>query len=171
MNNRAFACFGILASVTAACATTLPPEQKAAEVERFQCDSNPVVANEDVRILERASVISSEPLYSHVLTGADDSEQRVDGAKLVIRPPDGVSAERMTRIIQCHAARALLGKLDRAGLPDDPFWLPDTWVSVEVRPENGNYAVVLEANDVRTNLKVAAGARRYALSHALAAAP
>lgn len=169
MKMHACTWFGLLASATtAACATTLPPTQRAAEVEKVQCDSDP---DESQHVLERVSVITSEPLYSHVISGTDDAEERVDGAKLVIRPPDGVSAERMTRIIQCHAARALLGKLDRSSFPDDPFWRPDTWISVEVRPENGNYAVILEANDVTTNLKIAAQARRYALDRALAAAP
>jgi hypothetical protein len=169
MKKHAYTWFGILAATTTtACATGLPPAQRAAEVEKVQCDSDP---DESQRVLERVSVIKAEPLYSHVISGTDDAEERVDGAKLVIRPPDGISAERMTRIIQCHAARALLGKLDRAGFPDDPFWRPDTWISVEVRPENGNYAVVLEANDVTTNLQVAAQARRYALGRALAVAP
>jgi hypothetical protein len=152
-----------------ACATTLPPEQKAAEVEQVQCEAPPG-PNDDLGVLARARVIKAEPLHSHVITGMNGSEERVDGAKLVIRPPEGISAERMTRIIQCHAARALLGRIDRSNFPDDPFWLPNTWVSVEVRPEEGNYAVVLEANDLPTNLRLAARVREYAAARAMAAA-
>jgi hypothetical protein len=90
---------------------------------------------------------------------------------LVVRPPEGVSPERMTRIIQCHSARALLGQIDRSQFPDDPFWLPDTWVSIEVKPDNGNYAVTLEANDIPTNLKLAARAKAYAEAHPLGGTP
>jgi hypothetical protein len=152
----------------ARCATNLPPERTAAEVERVQCDS-PASSDADLHVLSNAKVLEVKPLYSHVITGTNGAEERVDGAKLVVRPPEGISAERMTRMIQCHAARALLGKVDRASFPDDPFWMPDTWISVEVRPENGNYAVVLEANDLPTNIKLAARAREYAAAHTAAA--
>jgi hypothetical protein len=159
-----FALTPIAASLVCACATAVPPSAKAAEVERIQCDSGPTGAD-DIHLLQSAAVIRSEPLYSHVITGNNGFEERVDGAKLIIRPPAGVSAERMTRIIQCHSARALLGQADRANFVDDPFWLPDTWVTVEVTPENGNYAVTLEANDVPTNIRLAARARAFADAH------
>jgi hypothetical protein len=161
MNRSLFALLSLSAPLIGACATTLPPASRAAEVERFQCDT-PGTEPGDVQVLERASVLRAEPLYSHVITGNNGAEERVDGAKLLIRPPPGISAERMTRIIQCHSARALLGKVDRAAFPDDPFWLPDTWVSVEVRPEDGNYAVTLEANDIQTNIRLAARAKAFA---------
>jgi hypothetical protein len=149
------------------CAATLPPATQAAEVERVQCDSGKA-SDAELQIVQSASVIQAEPLYSHVLThGGNDAERRVDGAKLVIRPPEGVSADRMTRILQCHGARALLGKLDHASLPEDPFWLPDTWVTVEVKPENGNYSVTLEANDAPSNIKLAARAMAFAEAHPL----
>lgn len=161
MERQVRAFLPVAAWLAAGCATAVPPKTQAAEVERVQCPAGNA-DSENLRVLESASVIRSEPLYSHVITGNNGSEQRVDGAKLLVRPPEGVSAEQMTRIIQCHSARALLGKVDRAQFPDDPFWLPGTWVSVEVRPENGNYAVTLEANDVPTNLKLAARAKAYA---------
>jgi hypothetical protein len=151
------------------CAANPPPASRAAEIERVQCSSG-LAADAETRALENATVLQAAPLYSHVITGNNGFEERVDGAKLVIRPPDGISPEQMTRIVQCHSARALLGKVDRAQFPDDPFWLPDTWVSVEVRPENGNYAVILEANDVPTNIRLAARAKAYAENHPLGGA-
>jgi hypothetical protein len=167
MKTVVLAMIPVAASLATACAASLPPTEKAAEVERLQCDSGSTEA-QDIRLLEAASVIHAEPLYSHVMTGNNGAEERVDGAKLVIRPPVGVSADRMTRIIQCHSARALLGQVDRSQFPDDPFWLPETWVSVEVRPENGNYTVTIEANDVPSNIRLAARAKAYAASHSLA---
>jgi hypothetical protein len=147
-----------------ACSTTLPAIDTASRVEEVQCGSGSAEAA-DIRLVQQAVVLKAEPLYSHVMTGGNGAEERVDGAKLVIRPPEGVSAERMTRIIQCHSAQALLGKIDRSAFPDDPFWLPNTWVSVEVRPEAGHYAVVLEANDLPTNIELAHRVIAYAESH------
>jgi hypothetical protein len=167
MNTIVYGLFPAALTLVAACATSaVPPRSQAAEVERIQCGSGEA-DSEDLAVLQTAGVIKAEPLYSHVLTGNNGAEERMDGVKLLLRPPDGVSADRMTRIIQCHSARAFLGKVDRAKLPDDPFFLPDTWVSVEVRPENGNYAVILEANDLSTNLQLAAHARAYAEAHPL----
>jgi hypothetical protein len=165
MNKMILGLLPLALPAMAGCANTLPPATQAAEVERIQCDSGQA---SDLQVMQSASVIKAEPLYSHVLThGSNDAEERVDGAKLVIRPPEGVSPERMTRILQCHGARALLGKVDRASLPGDPFWLPDTWVSVEVKSENGNYAVTLEANDAPSNIKLAARAMAFAEAHPL----
>jgi hypothetical protein len=72
------------------------------------------------------------------MTSNNNSEERVSGAKLIVRPPAGVSAEQMTRVLQCHGARVLLGRVDSSAIPDDPYWLPDAWVHIDVRPENGN---------------------------------
>jgi len=156
----------VAAGVLAGCTQAVPPRSQAAAVEQMQCGTAEQ-ATADMKVLETASVIAAEPLYSHVITGNNGMENRVDGAKLLIVPPAGVTADQMTRLLQCHSARALLGKVDRAQFPDDPFWLPNAWVSVEVRPENGNYAVVLEANDVPGNLKLAAHAKAFAGTHAL----
>jgi hypothetical protein len=167
--NAVLAATAIAGLLASGCGAATSPRDQAAEVERVQCGSSSTDAD-DERVIEGASVIKSEPLYSHVITNTG-FEERVDGAKLVIRPPEGVSAERMTRVIQCHSARALLGKIDNAKFQDDPFWLPDTWVSVEVHPEEGNYAVTLEANDIPTNLRLAARAKAYASTRPLLAAP
>src|ERR1700691_3390163 len=92
------------------CASTVPPAAKAASEERMQCE--PSAAGQDAEHLVRSTtVLSVEPIYSHVLT-ASHSEDRVNGAKLVVRPPQGVNAEQMTRILQCHSARILLGQVN-----------------------------------------------------------
>jgi hypothetical protein len=170
MQKIAIALLPMSVSLAAACATAIPPARQAAEVERIQCGSGAAEAN-DLRIVQDAPVIRSEPLYSHVMSGSGGAEERVDGAKLVVVPPAGVSAERMTRILQCHGARALLGKVEPTSSPEDPFWLPNAWVTIEVKPEDGNYAVTLEANDIPTNLELATRARAYAAAHPLSGAP
>ncbi|MGD0678846.1 MAG: hypothetical protein ABSC94_25860 [Polyangiaceae bacterium] len=147
-----------------ACAVRAAPASTAIEVEREQCDSGFTDAS-TIRLLKTVTVIDAEPIYSHIMTNGTNSEERVAGAKILIRPPAGVSLEEMTRALQCHGARALLGRIDRSELPDDPLWLPDAWVTITVEGEQGNYAVKLEANSVPNNLKLAAHAMSFANAH------
>jgi hypothetical protein len=164
-----FATLG-LACVTAACAGKVPPAAKAASVERMQCERG-AAAGEDMKLLQSTRVLSARPLYSHVITGKNDTEDRVTGAQLLVRPPDDVSAERLTRILQCHSAQILLGQVDSARFADDPYWLPDAWLDIEVKPESGNFAVVLRADSVPDGLKVLHRATAFAESHRPAPQP
>jgi hypothetical protein len=158
----AFAAIG-LGCMTAACAGKVAPAAKAASVERLQCERG--AAGEDVRLLQSTAVLSARPLYSHVITGKNDSEERVTGAQLLVRPPEGVSAERLTRVLQCHSAQVLLGQVDSSRFADDPYWLPDAWLDIDVKPEGGNFAVVLRADSVPDGLKVLHRATAFAESH------
>jgi hypothetical protein len=146
------------------CASTPAPTVRAAFVEQRQCDAS-TSPQEAARILGMTKVISSEPIYSNVPTAYDDIEKRANGAKLGIRSPDGISAERMTRILQCDSARQLLGRTDRAELANDPYWLPDAWVDIRVTPEDGNYAVMLEGDSIAKSLQIYARAVAYADAH------
>jgi hypothetical protein len=158
------------ASLLAACAATVPPSAKAAHVERIQCAGS-TAAQDDLRLLQTTTVLKAEPIYSRVITSKSNAEDRVSGAKLVIRPPEGVSAERMTRTLQCHSARALLGQIDGSQLPDDPYFLPDSWLDIDVTPEAGNFAVTLRADTVSKNLHVLAQASAFADSHRASSNP
>jgi hypothetical protein len=82
-----------------------------------------------------------------------------------------MSSEQMTRVLQCHSARVLLGQVNSNTVPNDPYWLPDTWVNIEVKPENGNFAIALSADSVRENLQVYGRANHYADDHMVAADP
>jgi hypothetical protein len=126
---------------------------------------------EDVRLLQTTTVVSAMPLYSHVITGKDDSEDRVTGARLIVRPPEGVSAERMTRVLQCHSAQVLLGQVDTSRLADDPYYLPNAWLDIEVKPENGNFVVVLRADSIPDGLAVLHRATAFAEAHRTSAEP
>jgi hypothetical protein len=154
--------------LASACASTPPPATRAEGVERVQCDAR--VAGQDA-LIGSTKVLRVEPIYSHVMSSRNDSEERVSGAKLLIRPPPGVSPEEMTRILQCHSARILLGKLDPNAVQNDPYRLPDTWVNIDVKPENGNFAVTVSADSVHDNLRVFSRANHYADDHMLAADP
>jgi hypothetical protein len=77
----------------------------------------------------------------------------------------------MTRILQCHSARVLLGQVSPEAVRNDPYWLPGKWVNIEVTPENGNFAVTLSADSLRDNLQVLGHANDYANDHMLAVEP
>jgi hypothetical protein len=153
-----------------ACAPmSVSPTAKAAQVAHRQCD--PSASRDEVRVINATTVLDAEPVYSHVLSGNNNSENRLNGAKLIVRPPDGVSAEEMTRILQCHSAQALLGQVDRAELASDPYWLPDTWLNISVTPENGNYAIRMEADTIRDNQQVLSRVNAFAQTHGLRREP
>jgi hypothetical protein len=152
------------------CAASPTPTARAVQVEQLQCDES-TSAPEDARILATTKVISAEPLYSNVPTSYNDIEHRVNGAKLLVRTPEGVSAERMTRILQCHSARQLLGQPERAELTKDPYWLPGAWIDIRVTPEDGNDAVTLEADTITKGLQVYARAAAYADAHPFELSP
>jgi hypothetical protein len=143
-------CFLMGASLTA----------KAADVERMQC----VAGYEAVRLrtIQDTVVLRVEGDYSyHLASGIG----KVTGTRLVIRPPDGVTAEKMTRILQCHGAQAVLGHVDGGQIPNDPYWLPDTWVSIDVKTEEGNFVATLSADTVHDNLRILHNAQAFAALH------
>jgi hypothetical protein len=89
----------------------------------------------------------------------------VSGAKLLIRPPDGLSSERLAGILQCHSAKVQLGQVDVSRFADDPYRLPDAWVDNDVKPEGGNFAVTLSSDTVAKNLQVLERASAFADAH------
>jgi hypothetical protein len=164
-----FFAMGVLV-LASGCAETQAPRTTAASVERMQCDGT-ASPQDEVALLRSTTVLRIEPIYSHVSTSNNNSEERVNGAKLVVRPPKGVTADQMTRILQCHSARVLLGQVDSAAVPNDPYWLPDRWLNIEVKPDNGNFAVTVSADTVHDNLRVFGRATNYADERAVAADP
>lgn len=156
---------GPIVLLGAACAADPPPVSTAAGVERIQCGAA-TIQDRELNSLQ-ALAITVEPLYAHIMTGNNNAEDRVRGAKVVVRPPPNVSAEELTRALQCHSARILLGKVDGSRLSDDPFWLENSWINIDVKPENGNYAILLEADSVSKNLKLLARAQAFVGSRSL----
>jgi hypothetical protein len=149
-----------------ACETRVPPTTAAASVEQQQCDSRTAPAA--TQLLQANAVLSLKPLYHHIIENPNNAEDRISGVKLVLRPPAGVSAEELTRILQCHSARVLLGKVSPADVPDDPYWLADRWLDIQVIPENGNFTVTVVADTVHDNIELLGRATRYAHEHMLA---
>jgi hypothetical protein len=153
---------GSVAFLLSACAARMAPTAKATQVEQEECSNE--AAQDDLRLLQTAKVLKAEPIYTRIHTSTTD-EERVSGAKLVIRPPDGVSADRLAQMLQCHSAGVLLGQVDRTKFPDDPYWLPNAWLDIDVKPQAGNFAVTLSANTVARNLQVLQRASAFADAH------
>jgi len=139
----------------------MTPTATAEKIEHLQC---PGVEHDDVALLQGTTVLRAEPIYSRQPSKSGEDE-RVSGVRLIIRPPEGVSTERLTRTLQCHSAKALLGQVDRSQLPADPYVLPDEWLQINVVAEDGNYAVSLQADTVSKNLQVYNRVRSYAGQH------
>jgi hypothetical protein len=152
-----------LASLTAACAARPEANVKAAAAEQLQCDRSSA-SGDDVRILQQTTVLSAGPLYSHVIT-KDSSDNRITGAKLLVRAPEGVSTDRLTRVLQCHSAQVLLGQVDPSRFADEPYWLPNTWLDIDVKSENGNFLVVLRADNIPDGLQVLHRATAFVDTH------
>ena len=133
------------------------PTARAIQVERLQC-SGSAVTKQDDQVLKSATVLKVSPIYGHVHTSYNDYEARVNGATILVQPPAGVSVEQMNRVVQCHSARALLGEIDQTQLSNDPYWLPGTWLNIDVKQEPGGYAISIVADNVEHGLKVLARA-------------
>ncbi len=145
------------------CASVVP-ERRAAEVEHLQCEST--TSDEfDRRLMAEITVLAVHPIYSHIHNATTGTEKRVAGTTLLIRPPTGIDPPRAVRILQCHSARAVLGRLDRSRFPDDPFWLDGAWLEIGVEPEAGNLAVNVAADDIPRNLTILKRARAFAAAH------
>lgn len=140
------------------------PATKATEVERLQCDGT-TSTETDARVIEGVTVLSVEPLYSYVHTATTGTDKRVAGVKLLIRPPESMDAERVLRVLQCHGARAVLGRVDASQFPDDPYWLNGSWLDIDLVPEAGNLLVTIQAGDIHQNLQVLSRAKAFAAAH------
>jgi len=124
----------------------------------MQCE--PGVTTNAESLVRTTKVLTVEPLYSHVQT-SNTFEARISGARVLVRPPSGVTAEDMTRMLQCQGARLLLGRVQEDAAADYPYWLPDRWVNVQVTLEDGNFAVIVRADSVTDNLRILARISRY----------
>lgn len=93
---------------------------------------------------------------------------QVYGVKLVVSQP-ALSAEQLARVLQCHEARAFLAGPRLAHADSDPFWLPDSWVDIVVKPDGGQFVVSLVGQSVADNLRILHRATAFAAASGFAA--
>jgi hypothetical protein len=138
---------------------------KATRAERLQCEG--ATGQDELSIVQTTRVVEAEGKYSNDGNGIS----KVIATRIVLRPPAGVTADKMTRILQCHNARVVLERVDAARLPNDPYSLPDTWIDIDVKEEEGNYVVVIGADRVADNIRVLQRAKAFAAAQSAASAP
>jgi hypothetical protein len=116
--------------------------------------------NGALSLLPQGAVDSVEPAYSYVQSGPMAPEARMRGARIHVRPMPGMSRESLTRMLECHEARAVLGG---APLPDaDPFALPLRWLDIDVDSEGDGFVVQVRTDDFVAARKVLERAKSYA---------
>jgi hypothetical protein len=144
---------------------------KATQAERLQCEAEAAGkedrGQDDLRVLRTTAILQVEGHYDYHESGIG----KVTATRILVRPPEGVSTARLTRILQCHNARVVLGRAGEAELPDDPYALSDAWVDIDVKEEEGNYLVSVSADHVSDNLRVLRRAKAFAAAQRAAAPP
>jgi len=158
---------GIVASLAlSACAFFSPLPDARSPVDRahdidVQCrDLSEVTAAPRVA---RGAIDSVEPLTSHVQSG-NNYETRLIGARIHVKPLPGLSRELLTRELQCHQARVVLGTAPP--LANDPYSAAPGWVDIHVDSEENGFAVRVESFDFDTANAELARAKRYLASSA-----
>jgi hypothetical protein len=127
----------------------------ATEAEKKRCDSQQA----DPRIYGPGLVSSVSPLYYYVQTGGG-REARLHGAELRLRPLPGMTPELVTTVLSCRSARLVLGRVE--GAANEPYWLPDGWVKIDTRSEDGSFVVTLDGEDLPEAKEILARASAFA---------
>ena len=144
------------------CAARVPLPARAASVEASEC-GDALPAEDEARAVDAMTVLSARAtLYQDPCRGTC----QIRSVKLVVRPPQGITLSRFGRILRCHNLRVLDGEVDASRIPNDPFGLRDSWLEIEVKPEDANFRVTLSGDHVSDTLRILDRAKAYAAAHA-----
>ena len=125
----------------------------AAERDQF-CDEDADQAASDVL----RAVESAEPLYVNVRLGKT-WDTRLLGARVWLPARAGWTAQWLERTLRCHEATSAMQP--GAAAAADPFWLPDSWVDIEVVPDRAAFVAVLRVNRVDEGRQVYSRAQDF----------
>jgi len=115
------------------------PADQAAFTERTRC--GPEVAESALApVLEQKTGLLVAPLYSTIEADKSGAQSQLRGALLTIGALPGVTAEWLDRQLECHSARAELGRIPAS---EDPFWLPGATVDIDVRPARDGFVIAV----------------------------
>jgi hypothetical protein len=162
MNASRFAVTTMAAGLFCSCDAAIPLPARAAQVEQRQCEGAPT-RQEDLRSIQHMTVLKAE---SKCHVDYCNGVAQVFGVKLVVRPAEPTSTAELERLLRCHGARATLGEIDLSQDPSDPYWLPDSWVDIDVREAGGNFIVSLTGQSVTDNIHILHRATAFASHHA-----
>jgi len=107
------------------------------------------------------SVRSVEPLYVSVRSGKNSYYSRLLGARLWIPARQGMTTQWLERTLRCYEADRTLRAGTAQPAAPDPFWLPESWVQIDVEPDRGGFVAVLRANTVSEGAQVYARAQAF----------
>jgi len=94
-------------------------------------------------VINGKAVEGVSPLYSGISTKT--SNPRLVGASVYVRPARGETAEWLNRSLECHGAKRT--SEPASGLAaNDPFFLPDSLVSIHVEAEGDRFKVNIQGN-------------------------
>jgi len=88
------------------------------------------------------------------------------GARVSVPAFKGVTQQWLERALHCHQAQVALDSSQASGA--DPFWLPDSWVDIEVRPVEGGFDVELRGSTAEDAERIYARAMELKAHHAAA---
>jgi hypothetical protein len=110
-------------------------------------------------MLSAEAIDSVEVAYSYVQSGPVSREARFRGAHIHVKPLPGFSREALTRGIECHEARALLGEIGPR--TDDPYAVADHWLDIDVDSEGDGFAVLVRTDELQVARLVYERAKRF----------
>lgn len=126
----------------------------------MQAKCGPFAEESVAALLSPNAIDSVEPTYSYVMGGPNAREARLGGARIHVRPLPGLSRELVQRSLECHEARATLGVV--TAQPDDPYVLPDRWLTIDVESEGDSFVVHVRADDPDDARRILDRAARFA---------
>jgi hypothetical protein len=163
MNTVNLSTVGLRASRTALCGTAVAllvlasatgceeastsvknPTDQAAELVRTRCASS---ADETALapVLDGSAIESVEPLYNSVVAYKTGGFSELTGTAITVRALPGVTAEWLTRALECHSAKRVMASGSSTAATNDPFFLPGRMVEIDARSAHGGFRVEVRA--------------------------
>jgi hypothetical protein len=141
----------VVAAATAACAeqSARTPADLAAFMERTRCasdDDDKAIAP----VLNGSAVQRIEPLLGTIGGAKSGPMPELRGVTVIVVALPGITAEWLDRALECHSAKEVLGH--EPAPSDDPFWLPGSFVNIDVTSDRDGFNVAIigySANDAQ----------------------
>jgi hypothetical protein len=137
---------GVLAATTVGCAGQTPPQggvktpaDRAAFMERTRCsgDDDKLTA----AVLNGTAIVGVKPAYSNVGDAKGGPQPELRSAIISVSALPGLTAEWLDSALECHSAKTTLGHAPAAS--NDPFWLPEASIDIDVRPAKDGLDIVV----------------------------
>ena len=111
-------------------------------------------------LFDQSAIGGVEPLYTIAADADFGQQEEVTGAVVRVRSLKGFTPEWLDRALECHGARRVLGKTPE--VPNDPFWLPDGMVDIDVQSDHDGFRVIARGHNARDAQDILARAKAFA---------